>query len=118
MLVILSVLAVLWVQLPRLADPFQADEDMRTFYWMSKFQAPALFPDDELGGHKYVNVRLPWGDLPVSFYSPGYSLLFYAASFLVPPILFSKLLPFFLMAVSVVYLLNYGESVGGTSTQA
>jgi len=115
-LIILSVVAVAWAQAPRLVDHFRVDEDFRSFYWMNKFQAPELFSNDELEGHKYIDIHLPWGDLPVSFSSPGYSLLFYAASFVIAPVQLAKLLPFILGAVSVVCLFNYGRAVQDFAT--
>jgi hypothetical protein len=62
-LVIVSLLAVLWLQAPRLVDRFQVDEDFRSFYWMNNFQDPALFLDDQLRGDDYTIIRLPWGAL-------------------------------------------------------
>ena len=116
LLVIVALLAVLWLQLPRLMDPFQVDEDFRSFYWMNKFQDSGLFPNDQLRGEQYTTVSLPWGELPLYFYSLGYDLLFYLASFVVTPVLFSKLLPFFVMPVTVWYLFEYGKMVRGKKT--
>lgn len=101
----------MWVQAPRLFDEFRVDEDFRSFHWMNKFQDPELFPDDQLGGYLYVNLPLPWGDLPLYFRSLGYGLLFYVASFVVNPVFFSKALPFVLMPVAVWYLFKYGQVV-------
>jgi hypothetical protein len=112
-LIALSLLATFWVQAPRLTDEPRVDEDFRSFYWMNKFKEQGLFPNDELRGDQYTTVHLPWGDLPLYFYSLGYDLLFYAASFFVSPLLFSKLLPFLLMPIAVWYLFDYGISVGG-----
>jgi hypothetical protein len=106
-LIIVSVVAVGWLQSPRLGDDFRVDEDFRAFYWMNKFQDPALFPNHTVG---YTLLRLPWGDVPVTFYSLGYGLLFYAASFAIPPILLSKLLPFGLMPLTVWYLFEFGQA--------
>ncbi|MBN1221443.1 MAG: hypothetical protein JXM69_21160 [Anaerolineae bacterium] len=107
-LVIISLLAVVWLQVPRLGDEFRVDEDFRSFYWMYKFQEPSLFPDYSQG---YTLVRLPWADVPVTFKSLGYGLLFYGASFFITPILFSKLLPFLLAPVTVLYLFAFGQSL-------
>ena len=115
-LIVISLLAVLWLQLPRLVDPFQVNEDFRSFYWMNKFQEPGLFPNDQLRGDSYTTIHLPWGELPLYFYSLGYDLLFYLVSFLLPPVLFSKLLPFILMPVTVWYLMNYGATIRGRDT--
>jgi hypothetical protein len=49
--------------------------------------------------------------MPVTPYSLGYGLLFYLASFVVTPVLFSKILPFFLMAVTVWILYEFGQTV-------
>jgi|GEM_PF-1774824 len=108
-LIILSLLAVAWLQMPRLTDGFRVDEDFRYFYWTNKYFDPTLFPNDT--SQIYLSAHLPWGDVPVSFYNLGYSLLFYAASFLVTPIFFSKILPFVLMPVTVWYLFEFGQSV-------
>lgn len=107
---VVALLAVLWLQAPRLPDPFRVDEDFRTFYWMNRFYDPALFPDDT--SSLYVDI---WG-VPVLLASPVYSLLFYAASFLVRPILFSKLLPFFVMPLTAWYLFGFGQAVRNRST--
>jgi hypothetical protein len=84
---------------------------------MNKFQDPALFPNDQLRGYRYINIHLPRdGDLPLYFYSLGYWLLFYAASFLVTPAFFVKILPFFVMPVVVWYLYEFGQSVCNRGT--
>lgn len=115
-LTIMSLLAVLWLQAPRFVDEFRVDGDFRSFYWMSKFQDPALFPDDPFGSYSYTDIRLPWGDLPLDFYSLGYGLLFYAASFLMTPIFFSKILAFVLLPITVWYLLEFGQSARDRGT--
>lgn len=114
-LVVVSLLAVWWLQAPRLGDEFRVDEDFRTFYWMSKFQDPALFPNDQLRT-RHVTIQFPWGDVPVAFYSLGYGLLFYGCSFFVKPIFFNKFLPFILMPITVWYLFKFGESVRNRET--
>jgi hypothetical protein len=112
----MSLFAVLWLQAPRLGDEFRVDGDFRSFYWMNKFQDPALFPDDPLGRLSYADINLPWGNLPLTFYSLGYGLLFYAASFLMTPIFFSKILAFVLLPVTVWYLLEFGQSARDRGT--
>ncbi|RME48395.1 MAG: hypothetical protein D6796_06335 [Caldilineae bacterium] len=105
-MLVVSWLAVLWMQAPRLADPFRVDEDFRSFYWMHKFRNPALFPDQFDG---YAVVRLFGRPVPLTFASPGYSLLFYAVRFVFDPIPFSKLLPFLLMPPTVMLLFAFGR---------
>lgn len=112
-LIVISLLAVAWLQVPRLGDEFRVDEDFRSFYWMNKFQDGELFPDYSRG---YTEIHLPWGAIPVTFKSMGYGLLFYLASFFVTPIFFSKLLPFFLMPLTVLYLFKFGKLTMGRNT--
>jgi len=112
-LIIVSLLAVGWLQLPRLGDEFQVDEDFRSFYWMNKFQDSDLFPTYFEG---YVEIHLPWAIIPMNFDSLGYGLLFYLASFFVTPVFFSKLLAFFLMPLMVWYSFKFGQAVRGYST--
>lgn len=81
-LIIISFLAVLWLQAPRLVDDFSVDEDFRSFYQMSQFENPNVFPNDPLAGGGAINVTMPWGVWPFYSNSPGYSLLYYLASFL------------------------------------
>lgn len=115
-LIIISLLAVLWLQAPRLIDNFNVDEDFRSFYRMSQFADPNLFPNDPLTGGGAVTVAMPWGNWPFYPNSPGYSLLYYVASFFVSPILFSKLLAFLLMPVSAWYLFELGKSIRTAQT--
>lgn len=116
-LVIVSLFAILWLQAPRFGDEFRVDQDFRTFYLMNKFQDPALFPNDQLRGYRYVNIHLPGGsDLPLYFYSLGYWLLFYAASFLMTPTFFSKILAFVLLPITVWYLFGFGQLARDRST--
>jgi hypothetical protein len=70
-----------------------------------------------LRGYRYVNIHLPGGgDLPLYFYSLGYWLLFYAASFLMTPTFFSKILAFMVLPVTVWYLFEFGQSARGRGT--
>jgi hypothetical protein len=107
---------VLWIQAPRLFDEFKVDEDFRSFYWMNKFRDPSLFPNDALGNNLYVDIQVPNGGIPLYFYSLGYGLLFLVASFFMDPVLFSKVLAFLLLPVSVLYLYEFGRSVRSRNT--
>ncbi len=102
---------VLW---PKLTDYYRVPGDVRTFYWMAKFQDPALFPfDDFLARNDLVELNF-WGS-PVLIYptSLGYGFLFYLASFIVEPFLFGKLLFFFLVPFSVMALFKLGKKITG-----
>ena len=116
-LIIISLLALLWVQTPRLSDEFQVDRDFRTFYWMNKFQDPELFPAGKLTGmREYVEAEFFSLNLVFYFYSLGYSWLYHVASFFVPLPLFSNLLSFFLMPITVWYAFEFGRAVKDRQT--
>jgi hypothetical protein len=106
--VFVAILALLWLQAPNLSDPFRVDEDFRTFYWMNKFRNPDLFPSDQLRGDQYTFINLFGNRIPVNYDSPGFGVLYYLASFLMEPVFFSKVLPFFLLPVTILYLYNFG----------
>jgi hypothetical protein len=115
-LVLTSLLAVLYVQLPLLQDPYKIGDDLRHLYWMTGFQDIALFPDDpQLYSDRFYILRLGKTRLMIEEQSPGYSLLYYLASFLVDPILFSKILPFILMPIYVTYLFKIGLRLKGNT---
>jgi len=105
-LVIVSLLAVAWLQIPRLADAFVVDEDFRSFYWMNKFLDPELFPNRFYG---YMMINLFGKDLIIMPKSLGYGFLFYLVSLFVTPMIFSKILPFFLMPITILYLFEFGK---------
>ena len=99
-LIVISVLAVLYLQLPQLTDPYRVDGDFRSYYWMSKFQDPSLFPLDPTNRAGYVTINLFGMPVPLILTSLGYGLLFYAGSFFFTPLLFSKLWAFINMNLS------------------
>jgi hypothetical protein len=110
-----SVLAARF-QLPRLLDPYQVEEDFRSFYWMHRFQNRELFDGDPLIYDRVVEPE--WGSLFLIFdnASPAYSLLFQIASNFVNPVLFSKLLAIPLLLFAVYYLFRIGEKLSGPGT--
>ncbi len=108
-LIVIALLATLWLQVPRLADEFQVEEDFRSFYWMNKFRDQTLFSSGQT--QRFTTIHLPWGDVPITLISLGYSLLFYASSFFVPPIFFSKILAFILVPIATWYMFALGQSV-------
>jgi hypothetical protein len=110
-LVIIAVIVLLWLQAPRFSDPYLVDGDFRSFYWMNKFLDPTLYPDDRLTPEDYSTIHMPWGDLTFSRYSLGYGLLYYIASFVFPPALFSSILPFFLLPVTMLIMYAWGKSL-------
>lgn len=115
-LIVVSVLAVLYLQLPQLTDPYRVDGDFRSYYWMSKFQDPSLFPFDPTNRAGYVTINLFGMPVPLMLTSLGYGLLFYAGSFFFTPLLFSKLLAFIVLPISALYLYQFGRSAKSEPT--
>jgi hypothetical protein len=105
LLAVIAILATLWLQAPRLLDPLQVDQDFRTFYWMNKFQDSALFSNVS----NYIPVNFLGVELPFMILSPGYGFLFYLASFFITPVFFSKILVFFVLPITVLYLFEFGR---------
>jgi hypothetical protein len=110
------VVSVLWsviVLWPHLTDYYRVPIDTQNFYWMARFQDPELFPVDHIYVDQLVQIELLGIQLFLYPVSLGYGLLFHLASNFVSPILFGKLLIFFLMPVSVSYLYQIGKLLAG-----
>ena len=106
---LIAILVALRVQWSRLKDPYTIQDDFRKFHWMHRFEDPELFVDDPLTAA--VEVRLGSLRLFVDKTRPGYSLLFFLASPIFPPVIFNKLLIFPLLLLSVYFLFRIGEIV-------
>lgn len=115
---LISMLLALWLQGPRLLDPYVVEEDFRSYYYMHRFQNPELFQDDVLIQQRNRIIELELGSLrlPVDSASPVYTLLFWLASHIISPVLFSKLLVFPLLGISVFYLYRIGNQLGDSRT--
>ncbi|MCI0395884.1 MAG: hypothetical protein L0332_01045 [Chloroflexi bacterium] len=107
-----------WVQWPRLSDPYAVEEDFRNAFWMHRFQDPELFQDANLAALRPRLLEFDVGSVHLSLDSAslGYSLLFHFASYFGPIILFSKLLLFPLLLISVYIIYRIGEKVRGSGT--
>lgn len=109
-------LTSLWIQRPVLMDSYSIEEDARSLFWWQRLENRELFIDDplELGNVEQIDA----GQIHLIVYtpSPGYSLLFQVASYLIDPILFSKLLVFPLIVASTFYLFRIGTHIGGVGT--
>jgi hypothetical protein len=108
-----TLLATLWLQLGRIADPYVVEEDFRNLYWMHLFRDPDLFSEDALLWPHTVKVPLNNTTLIVDAGSPGYSLLFQLADQVVSFVLFSKLLIFPLTLLAVYYLFRIVDHLHG-----
>lgn len=85
-----------------LTDPYRVNDDVRQqLFWMQRFQDPALYPPDLL--NEYARSYVPW----------GVRGLYHAASFLIDPLAFSKLLTAFTFTLSGLLLFRLGERLGG-----
>lgn len=106
LLIILCALVVgIYYEWPTLVNPYVIDGDVRTHIdWMRQFQDPDLFPNDLLA--TYARNRQPWGIVS----------LYYFISFLVDPVLFSKILPLILLAIGSYYAFKLGQDKSGTGT--
>lgn len=99
---LVAFLLALFVQMPLLRDPHLLEPDFRNFYLAFRVTDPALFPGQQLG-------RLELA-------SPLYTGLLWGASLLMSPVLFSKLLIFPLLLVSVYFVFRLGEQVRDAGT--
>ena len=96
---LIAILVALRVQWSRLNDPYTIQDDFRKFHWMRRFEDPELFVDDPLTSPTEISLGPVY--LLVDEARPGYSLLFFLASPLIPPVIFNKLLIFPLLLLSV-----------------
>jgi len=109
----ISLLLAIWVQWPRIQNPMLIEEDMRSLFWIRSYTDAELFPHapyDEFGVTRY---QLGNFNIAIEDGSPGYSLLMFAGSQLLSPVLFSKLLVFPLTAVAAFYAFHIGIKLRG-----
>jgi len=113
----LTLILSLWLQMPRILDPYTYQEDFAKFFWMHSYEDPELFT-----AHRYqiptTVKQLEIGplSLQVDTTSPAYSLIIFLASPFFPITLSHKLLLFPLMVVSVYFLFRIGEKIRGPGT--
>jgi hypothetical protein len=99
------------VQLPALLAPDLADEDLRFFYWLHRIADKTLFRDDPVLDYQIVEWHVAGMRITINKVSLGYGLFYQLVSWAIPPILFSKLLVFPLILVSVYSLYHIGVKV-------
>lgn len=117
-IILMSMMAVSWLQTPRLSDPYQVDEDFRSFYFLRILDDPELFPhfqSERSTSQDVIHIfgrRIPW-----LTYSPGYSALVLIGGWAgLSPVLVSKLIAFYLLPLTVAIQLRHGEEVRGLRT--
>lgn len=109
---LLSVVILLIVHMPRLLDSYVVEEDFRNLYWLHRFQDMSLFEADPLVQQQVIEVALGDYEFVYSKYSPGYGFLFQLGTVFFSAPLFSKLLAFPLMLISVYYMFRIAEAMG------
>jgi hypothetical protein len=94
----LAAIIFLYAHLPALTNPYVINDDVRQqIFWMRQWHDPTLFQHDLLAD--YARHYLPW----------GVKVLYWLASFVVNPILFSKILPGFLFVLLSATLYRIGS---------
>src|SRR5262249_22588505 len=76
------------------------DDAQLHIFWTYRFQDPALFPNDIYADY-FSSIMGP----------PGFRALYFLAAQGMDPLLFSKLLPFGLLATVVVYAWRLGRAL-------
>ena len=100
MVALISGVVFVAAHFPALANPLIINDDARQqIYWMQQWQDPALFPGDFLTG--YARAYVTW----------GVAGLYWLASWWVPPLVFSKLLPGLLFVLLAVCLFKIGTNL-------
>ena len=116
-LIIISLFAILWIQIPNLVDEYRVDEDMRYFYQLNKFQDPDLYPNHYMRPIltlKTLNIFDKSVDIFLN--CPGYGLLFFLGSFLFSPTTFIKIIPIFVLPITVFIIFQFGRSIRNVKT--
>lgn len=113
---LLGLAITLIVLLPRLLNPYSTEDDFLNWYWMHRFEDPALFPNDYVIESNIIEVAVGPVTLITQKSSPLYGLLYQLLSNFMPIILLGKLLVFPLTAVAIYYLYRISERL--TSSKA
>lgn len=93
----LAAIIFFYAHLPALMNPYVINDDVRQqIFWMQQWQDPTLFQDDLLAD--YARLYVPW----------GVQGLYWLASLIINPLLFSKLLPAFLFVLLSATLYQIG----------
>jgi hypothetical protein len=86
---------------PDLSNRYRFVDDVQAhIFWAYRFQDPGLFPDDIYADY-YSSMMAP----------AGFRLLYFGAAQVMDPLLFSKLLPFGLLAILVAYAYRLGRAL-------
>lgn len=115
-ILVITFFAVLWVQWPRLQDPYQIEGDFSVLHWMHRFDDQELFKNDPSFFSRITEIELGSQTIVMDSGSPGFSWLFQIANTTIPFLTFSKLLIFPLTLIAVAYMYGIGKKIGGTET--
>lgn len=112
----IGLIIALWIQLPSLLDPVRSNDDLRNLYWLHRMVEPSLFAGDTLLGHQLLEFKIGEKVLVINKFSPGFALLFILSKSVGSVVLFSKLLIFPLMFISIIFLFRLGSIIGTRET--
>ena len=99
-----SLLLFLWAHHSGFFNPYIINDDTRQqLFWMQRWLEPELYPPDLL--NEYARLYVPW----------GVQGLYYLASFLIAPLIFSKILTGILYVFTGTLVYLTGKRVNGSS---
>lgn len=112
-----SLILILFVQYPSLVDDHKVQDDARQhLYWMAGFHDSELFENDFITELQTRRLGLDGFLFIYDYKNIGFSILYYIASFAVTPVFFNKILPFFLVLISVYFAFRTGKMLAGTTS--
>ncbi len=112
-----ALILILFVQYPSLVDDDKVQDDARQhLYWMSAFHDNELFKNDFITEWQTRRFELDGFVFVYDYKNIGFSVLYYIASFAITPVLFNKILPFFLVLISAYFAFRTGKILSGTAS--
>ena len=110
---LVALLLALWLQGPRLFNPYAVEEDFRRHHWLDGFTEADIFEEDPAVGSFVFRLDTPAGQLVLDRRSPLYGLIFQLGGKFIPIVLISKLLVFPLLLSATYYAYRIAERVKG-----
>ncbi len=102
LVLLISLLVTLYCQFPLLTNKYTINDDVRQeIYFYSQFRDKELFQGDLITG--YFSKWNPW----------GLNIFYFMVSLFCDPIKFTKILPFFVCALSTLYMFRIGKLLKG-----
>ena len=110
---LIAILLAIWLQGPRLFNPYAVEEDFRRHHWMDGFDDADIYEEDPAVGSFVFRMETPLGTLVMDRRSPLYGLIFQLGGKVAPIVLISKLLVFPLLLTATYYAYRIGELARG-----